>query len=117
MIDDDHGINQRLSPRQSYIHFAWFHRIDADVSSAEHGVARSCDIASGGLGFLTTRSMPIGARLFVVLVTPSGRVSAVGTVMHSRETDSGYFRVGVTIDIVPPTDQATWDSMTRRENR
>ncbi len=109
----DGELNNRRAPRRSFVHFAWFQRIDSSEAEPAQGVVRSCDVAEKGVGFLATQPLPRGARLFLVLVSPMGRVSAVGTVAHCRLAETGYHRIGVAIDIVPPTDQAIWAAITR----
>ena len=103
----------RRAERRTYVHFTWFQCIDPCVEGPDRGVGRSCDVAESGLGFVTAHALAKGCRLFLVLVAPAGRVAALGTVMHCRKEGADQYRVGVSIDLVPPTDQPTWAAMSR----
>jgi PilZ domain len=105
--------NSRRAPRQQYVNFIWFQRIDRGVRGHERGIASTCDVADGGVGFVTTHTLPTGAQVFLVIVTPSGRVSAIGTVAHCHDLPGGNHRVGVSVQIVPPTDRAMWATITK----
>lgn len=109
------GANVRRSERRAYVHFTWFQCIDPVEDDAARGIGRACDVAEGGLGFVATHELQPGCRLFLVLVAPVGRVSAVGTVMHCRAEPGGQFRIGVRVDLVPPIDQPTWATLSRSD--
>jgi hypothetical protein len=115
MIDATRDADLRRSPRNAYVHFAWFHRIDSGGNGTLQGIAHSCDIADGGIGFVTTHTLPVGARLFLILVAPVGRVAAIGSVKNCVEDRDGFVRVGVEIEIIPPTDQSTWNNLARSQ--
>jgi len=114
MVESEDAIDKRRTqPRQSYAHFAWFHTIEPCGGNTARGVARSCDVAENGLGFVTAHRLPPGCRLFLVVVAPEGRVAAIGTVKHCRAESKGQYRVGASVDVVPPTDLPTWLAMSR----
>ncbi len=115
MSDDRFGPERRTNPRQQYVNFAWYKRIDASGPDGEEGVAHSCDVSRTGAGLVAGRPLPAGARLFIELIIRGGRVSMVATVMHCRELGNGRYRVGVEINVMPPMDRPIWDSM--QENR
>jgi hypothetical protein len=54
-------------------------------------------------------------RIFLVLLTPFGRVSTIARVMHCSPAGAGAFRVGAQIEVLPPTDKAAWDTLVDRE--
>jgi len=113
MVSTERSSDLRRTPRSAYIHFAWFHRIDVALETAQQGIAHSCDIADAGIGFVTTHPIPVGARLFLILVAPVGRIAAIGSVMNCREEADGFVRVGVAVELIPPTDQSTWANLAR----
>lgn len=104
----------RYSKRHPYVHFVWFHCLE---SGEEHGLARTVDVSEHGIGLITSRQLAPGARLFIVLVTPFGRVSAIGKVMHAQMLQASTCRVGVKIEVVPPTDKAVWTKLAGRDPR
>jgi hypothetical protein len=100
----------RRAERRTCVKFAWFRRIDEttdEPSGAEEGIARSCDISETGVGLIVPAALPAGARVFVEIVTTAGYLNFIGRVMHCRERDEGCFRVGIHMEIVPPTNRAT----------
>lgn len=99
--------HNRAAERFSFITFTWYKRVDDSAQSAEEGVARSCDISIAGAGMVTTRALPVGARIFLEVVSRLGNLSAIGRVAHCSPASDGCFRVGVRIEFVPPTDQLT----------
>jgi hypothetical protein len=101
--DDEH----RELPRSSFISFIWYKRLgDGAAEAPAEGLARSCDISEAGVGLVTPREIPAGALIFVEIATPEGGVSAVGRVMHSRALGNGAYRLGIQLEVVPPTDHA-----------
>ncbi len=106
MADD--SSEARRHTRQALVTFAWFQRVDDAASPEDHGIARSCDISLGGIGMMVARSLPVGARLFLELVSQPGRLCVMGKVMHCSSADNGLFRVGIQVDLVPPGSQRLW---------
>jgi hypothetical protein len=90
------------------VSFAWYKRIDDEARESEEGVARSCDVSQDGLGLVTTRVLPVGSRVLVELITETGNLSVVGTVRHCSPREQEQVRIGVFVEIVPPTDKLTW---------
>jgi len=100
----------RRAERHSCVKFAWFRRIDettSESSGAEEGIARSCDLSETGVGLIVPAALPVGARVFIEIVTTAGNLNFIGRVMHCRERDEGCFRAGIHMEIVPPTNRAT----------
>jgi hypothetical protein len=94
----------RRSPRHKYVQFLWFHCLEGSGA----GLARTLDISEEGIGFISSHEIARNERVFVVLLTPFGRISSVARVMHSSLVAEGSFRIGVRLEIVPPTDKAAW---------
>ena len=100
--------NRRSYERYPFTTFAWFKRIDEGALDDEEGVARSCDVSLKGAGVVTSRELPVGARVFLEIVATQGSVSVVGRVQHCSPTGVGQFRVGILVYCIPPTDLQTW---------
>ncbi len=100
--------NRRSYERYAITTFAWYKRVDEGAADDEEGVARSCDLSLKGAGIVTTRDLPVGARVFLEIVAQEGSVSAVAQVMHCKATGAGQFRVGLLVFCLPPTDRQTW---------
>jgi hypothetical protein len=109
--DGSFGPERRTNPRQQYVNFAWYKRIDVSGPGGEEGVAHSCDVSKTGAGLVVGRPLPAGAQLFVELLIRGGRVSMVATVMHCRELENERYRIGIEIDVMPPMDRPIWDTM------
>ena len=105
--------NRRSYERYQFSTFAWYKRVDEGASDDEEGVARSCDVSLKGVGLVTTRELPVGAVLFLEIVSQEGSVSVVGRVQHGRPTGAGQYRLGLLVYCIPPTDQQTWKRILR----
>ena len=70
-------------------------------------MARSCDISETGAGIFTTDQLPVGARLFLEVLSSAGKLSAIGKITHCSDAGDGTYRIGIQLEIVPPTDRAT----------
>jgi hypothetical protein len=103
----------RAEPRHGYVHFAWYKRIDSSEKDGEEGVARSCDVSEGGVGMITSRPLPAGARLFIELICRDGRVAAIGTVAHADEAGNGCYRIGIRMEIFSPSAQLVWAQLVK----
>lgn len=100
----------RRAERHSCVKFAWYRRIDEGTEvapGAEEGIARSCDISETGVGLIVPSELPVGARVFVEIVTTAGNLNFIGRVMHCRPRDEGCYRAGIHMEIVPPTNRTT----------
>lgn len=104
---------QRQVARRTCIMFAWYKRIDDAAADDEEGVAHSCDVSEDGAGMVTTRAFPAAAQLFLELIAETGRISALGRVIHSTALPNGSFRIGIRIETVPPTCRVAWQRLTR----
>jgi hypothetical protein len=98
----------RRAERHRAIQFLWFHCLDGESG----GLARTVDVSETGVGFITTQDVALRERVFVVLLTPFGRVSAIARVAHRSVLPEGTFRVGVQLEIVPPPDRVAWATLT-----
>ena len=105
----------RRARRQSFITFVWYKCVGADGqhdAEGEEGLARSCDISEGGLGLVTSRPLPTGARLFVEITSRLGSLSLVARVTYCRPGSSaGTHHVGLDVEIVPPNDRKTLEQL------
>jgi hypothetical protein len=108
---------QRRAARHVFITFAWYKRIDDAALHDEEGVARSCDVSEDGVGIVTSRPLPVSARLFLELIAGTTRLSALGRVVHSAVLPNGHFRLGVRIESVPPTCKLAWQRLIDHESR
>jgi hypothetical protein len=107
------SVDGRQKARHEYVQFLWFHCLAGEKS----GLARTVDLSDEGVGFVASQSVAPNERIFLVLLTPFGRVSAIAKVIHSHRVDSGSFRIGVKLEIIPPTDKTTWASLLEKEPR
>jgi PilZ domain len=104
--DDD---EQRSSERFPLVTFCWYKRIDDAAEDTEEAMGKLCDVSEGGVGLLSTKAAPVGARLLLEIVSKAGRVSLLGTVTYCVATGNrGGLRIGVKINTVPPNDRANW---------
>ncbi len=113
-VSDSESSDGRSAARRSCVQFVWYRSIE---DGSTHGLARTVDVSAGGLGFVTTHRMAHGERFFVVVVTRFGRVALLGKVIHVQEAEPGLYRAGLQIEIIPPTDKATWQRLQREEPR
>jgi len=102
---------QRDSNRFTVVTFCWY-SIVGDSSEAHEGLARSCDFSSTGVGIVTPRPVDPGSHIFLEVASNRGQVSAVGVVAYCREDQDSCFRVGLRLEIVPPSDLATLKKLT-----
>ncbi len=100
----------RRATRHPYVHFTWFCPIGAHAGHLGH----TLNVSKGGVAFLTGEQVAGGDRLFLVLVTPHGRVSSIVKVVHVTNVDANW-RVGAIVEVVPPTDSAAWDNLLSKE--
>jgi hypothetical protein len=68
------------------------------------GLAHSVDLSAQGLGFIASRPLPVGIRVFLEITSSRGNISAVGRI-QSCISKGNYFRVGISLEIVPPNDR------------
>ena len=99
---------RRVAARYEFAAFAWYKRIDDAAEASEEGVARSCDISETGVGIVTARALPVGAKVFLKIIAAGASVSAIARVMHCRALENGNFRLGLEVFCVPPTDRQVW---------
>ncbi|MDH5673405.1 MAG: PilZ domain-containing protein [Myxococcales bacterium] len=111
---DPPGSEQRSHRRRGFITFAWYKCIaaaaadaDADADPTLEGLARSCDISEQGVGLITARALPEGAAVFIEIASKVGGLSLVARVKNCRTESDGRHRVGLSIEVVPPTDRGT----------
>ena len=97
----------RRSARQPFVQFLWFHGLGAGRS----GIGHSVDVSDHGMGFVCSLKLVSSELVFLVILTPFGRISAIATVMHVTEHGPNSFRIGVRLDVVPPTDRAAWTTL------
>jgi hypothetical protein len=102
---------ERRAHRHRFVQFLWFHRLDAPGG----GLARSIDVSEEGVGFIANQEVSLSERIFVVLLTPFGRVSTIARVMHCSAAGDGSFRIGARIEVLPPTDKAAWTTLVEKE--
>jgi len=103
---DESARERRHSGRFSAASFLWYKIIgeEAQEGDAEDGNLAAClDLSSSGVGFQSTRAMPAGAWIFLVVATRGGELAAVGKIAHCRAMNDGQFRVGVRFEIIAPT--------------
>ena len=99
--------DSRRSARQPFVQFLWFHGLGAGRS----GIGHSVDVSEHGMGFISSLKLVAKELAFLVILTPFGRISAIGTVMHATEHGPNSFRIGIRLDVVPPTDRAAWTTL------
>jgi hypothetical protein len=107
------AVDGRRAARHEYVQFLWFHGLESQHS----GLARTVDLSENGIGFVASQQLAKNERIFLVLLTPFGRISLISKVVHSRRVDSGSFRIGVNLEIIPPTDKPAWASLLEKEPR
>jgi hypothetical protein len=103
----------RHAQRHKFVHFLWFQRLDG----ANGALGRSVDVSENGIGFIANHEIAVTERVFLVLLTPFGRISSIARVMHCSAAEKGAFRIGVRLEIVPPTDKAVWTTLVDKEAR
>jgi hypothetical protein len=69
------------------------------------------------MGFVCGQELALDQMAFLVVLTPFGRISAIVKVMHAARAGANSFRVGVRLDVVPPTDRSAWASLVARGSR
>jgi hypothetical protein len=106
--------DSRRSVRRTCIQFLWYCSVD---ELDARGLARTVDVAEGGIGLVTNHPLASGAKLFMVVVTRFGRIAFLGKVMHVHQPEVGSYRVGVRIEVIPPTDRASWSRLLQEERR
>jgi hypothetical protein len=106
-------VDARSAPRTKFVQFLWFQDLEATSGS----LARSIDISDTGVGFVASHEVGMGARIFLILLTPFGRISSIARVVHCSKAGEGSFRIGVRLEIVPPTDKAAWATLVEKEAR
>ena len=72
-------------------------------------------MSEDGIGFVANQEFVLNERIFVVLLTPFGRVSTVARVVHLTPAGNDSYRLGVKLEVVPPTDKAVWATLVDRE--
>jgi hypothetical protein len=106
--------DSRRSVRRNRIRFLWYCSVD---ELDARGLARTVDVAESGVGLVTNHQLAAGTKLFMVVVTRFGRVACLGKVMHVHQPEVGSYRVGVQIEVIPPTDRASWNRLLQEERR
>jgi hypothetical protein len=102
----------RGAKRLRFVQFLWFQRLD-ETSGV---LGRSVDVSEEGIGFVASRDVPRNERVFLVMLTPWGRISAIASVVHSSPVGKGSYRIGVRLEIVPPTERAIWTTLVSKED-
>jgi hypothetical protein len=113
--DSARGAELRSATRHPYVHFTWFCRIGESSGHLGH----TLDVSARGVAFLSTHEVEVGQRLLLVLVTPNGRVCSIVKVVHGAKleaSDPPSWRVGVNMEVVPPTDTPVWENLANRAN-
>jgi len=105
--------DKRREERRPLVTFAWYWQLDGTDDGPVEGVAHACDISEHGLGIVTPRQFDAGTRLFFVLSTVAGELTGIGTVAHCADAEGGCFRLGVSIDVVPPTHRSVLSQLLR----
>jgi hypothetical protein len=105
------AVDGRSAPRSKFVQFLWFHGLDATSGA----LARSVDVSETGIGFVASQEIAMGARVFLVLLTPFGRISSIAKVIHCTKAGEGSFRIGARLEIIPPTDKAVWATLVDKE--
>lgn len=104
--------DSRRATRHPYVHFTWFCRVG---ESAGH-VGHTLDVSQAGAALLLSHEVALDERLLLVMVTPAGRVNAIARVVHTAEVNAPgatTWRVGVIIEVIPPTDIAAWEDLAK----
>lgn len=109
--------DKRREERRTLVTLAWYCQIGGDPNAPHEGVAHSCDISESGLGMVTSRPFGTGTKLFFVLSTVSGELAGVGTVAYCTDAEGGCFRLGVSVDVVPPTRRPLFNQLLRDATR
>lgn len=104
--------DQRDSDRFTIVTICWY-SIVGDSSPAHEGLARSCDFSSTGVGIVTPRPVDQGARVFLEVASNRGQVSIVCAVAFCRKDEDDCYRVGLRLEIVPPSDLPTLKKLQR----
>lgn len=111
-------IDDRIAPRQAMVSLVWFHSVvdPEGEDQVVEGIARSVDVSRRGLGLITTQPVPVGTLLFMEITlrrtsatgpgTHFAQVHCVGRAMHCSETEDGSHRVGIRVELVPPSERA-----------
>ena len=110
MSDRPSDAEARREDRRDVVSFVWYSVLPiepAAEAAGTEGVARSCDLSTGGIGLVIARSVSAGAWLFLELGLRVGRVSVIARVRHCQPTEGGLFRLGCVIEAVPPNDRQT----------
>ena len=110
MAEDEDVTDKRDSSRCPLITFCWY-SVVGESGSDHEGLARSCDISKTGVGVVTSKAVPVGQYVFIEVATGAGQLSAIGKVMYCSPIDGGSYRVGLRLDIVPPTDMGILAAM------
>ena len=106
-VEDEGAPDSRRSARHPFVQFLWFHGLGAGRS----GIGHTLDVSDHGMGFISSLRLIPNELAFLVILTPFGRISAIATVMHTTEHGPNSFRIGVRLDVVPPTDRAAWTTL------
>jgi hypothetical protein len=106
--------DNRSASRRSCVQFVWYCSVE---DATKRGLARTVDVSAGGLGLVTTHKIARGEKFFVVVVTRFGRVNVLARAMHVQDVEPDSCRVGLQIEIIPPTDKPVWQRLLQEEPR
>jgi hypothetical protein len=101
------AVDGRSAPRHKFVQFLWFQRLEGTAGA----LGRSIDVSEKGIGFIASQEIALEEKVFLVLLTPFGRISSVAKVVHCSKAGQGTFRIGVHLEIIPPTDKAAWTTL------
>ena len=99
------GREKRTSVRYHAVDLTWFKTLGVHSEASTEGISKMCDLSEAGIGLHLTQPLPVGELIFIEIASGKLSLSAVGRVMHQRETARGRYRIGVHFEVVPPNDR------------
>lgn len=104
-MPEDEQRPKRLRKRNATTLFVWYVSLNPAADNSGGHIAHTADVSTSGIGIHSAIELSIGELLFCELTGSQGNVSAVGRVMHCKQVDGKYYRVGVRFEVVPPNDR------------
>ena len=105
---------QRMAVRYKTVDLTWFKTLRVQPEKSVEGVSKMCDLSETGIGLFLTQPLTVGELVFIEIASGKLRMSAVGRVVHQRETSPRRYRVGVNFEVVPPNDRMALASFFQR---